>query len=66
MEKKKLNAMYILIGVMAFVLVNYPIVEMLQNKRFMHVPLMLIYIGIVVVLICLAAFFVTRFNENED
>lgn len=66
MEKKKLNAMYVLLGVMAFILVNYPIIEMMQNKRLMSVPLILMYLGTIVVLIGGAAFLITRFNENED
>lgn len=66
MEKKKLNAVYVLIGVMAFILVNYPIVEMLQNKRLMGIPLILMYLGIVVLVIGGAAFLITQLNENED
>lgn len=66
MEKKKLNAVYVLIGVMAFILVNYPIVEMMKNKRLMGVPLILMYLGIVVLVIGGAAFLITRLNENED
>lgn len=66
MEKKKLNAMYVLLGIMAFILVNYPIVKMLQNKLFMGIPLILMYIGIVVLFIGFVGFLISRFNENED
>lgn len=66
MEKKKLNALYVLLGVMAIIFVNYPIVELLQGKRWFGFPAMLAYLFVVVVLICFAAFLIARFNENED
>ena len=63
MNKKKLQAFYVFIGLLTLVLVNYPIIYHVQNVESVSIPFILIYLLIVALFVSIVGFFLEKRNK---
>lgn len=64
MDKRKLQTLYVVLGVLGFLMFNYPVINLFMGRVWMGVPALLIYFVSVVVMISVAGFLISRQNEE--
>ena len=66
MQKRKLAAVYFVLGILGLLLFNFPIVNLLKDKVWLGVPAVLIYFSGVVVLLSLLSYLVVRWTKDIE
>lgn len=56
MNKRKQQAFYVFIGFLALALMNYPIIQYIQQLKTGKTPFILIYLLVVTLLVCIVGF----------
>ncbi|MBP6271674.1 MAG: hypothetical protein KA394_03950 [Fluviicola sp.] len=64
MDKRKLNVLYVVLGIIGFILFNYPVVHLLIGKIWFGLPAILIYFLVLAIVISIAGFIITQINEE--
>jgi hypothetical protein len=65
MEKRKVHAIYFMLGLLGLVLFNYPIVGLLKGKVWWGIPAVLLYFSGVVVLLSVAGFLIAKRSAEK-
>jgi hypothetical protein len=63
-EKNRLQGLYLLTGVVAFILLNFPIAHYFMHKSIGNIPLILIYFMSVGLLLVVVGFVLSRKMDN--
>ncbi|WP_294679064.1 hypothetical protein [uncultured Fluviicola sp.] len=64
MDKRKIQTSYFLLGLLGFVLFNYPIIHLMEGKVWLGIPALLIYFSGVVLCISAVGFLIAKRNKE--
>jgi hypothetical protein len=64
MDKRKIQTSYFLLGLLGFVLFNYPVINLVEGKVWLGIPALLIYFSGVVLCISVVGFLIAKRNKE--
>lgn len=64
MDKRKVPAVYFVLGLLGLVLFNYPVVNLFRGKVWLGIPAVLIYFSGVVIVLSIAGFLIAKRNSE--